>query len=79
MKSLFHNILNELLTEQENTNQEVFTPDQQKFLGKFAEKNSQSLGILYSTSPEGIEEFICICESDAFLLNEHFMPFVGFI
>ena len=58
MKSLFHNILNELLTEQENTNQEVFTPDQQKFLGKFAEKNSQSLGILYSTSPEGIEEFI---------------------
>lgn len=58
MKSLFHNILNELLTEQENTNQEVFTPEQQKFLGKFAEKNSRSLGILYSTSPEGIEEFI---------------------
>lgn len=58
MKLLFEEILNELLNEQETTNQEVFTPQQQKFLGKFAEKNSQSLGILYSTSPEGIEEFI---------------------
>jgi hypothetical protein len=58
MKLLFEEIVNELLNEQETTNQEVFTPQQQKFLGKFAEKNSQSLGILYSTSPEGIEEFI---------------------
>jgi hypothetical protein len=58
MKLLFEEIVNELLNEQENTSQEVFTPQQQKFLGKFAEKNSQSLGILYSTSPEGIEEFI---------------------
>ena len=60
MKQLFEQILDEFLMEQEeNTADEtVFTPEQQKFLGKFAQKGSSSLGILYSKSPEGIEEFI---------------------
>ena len=58
MKHLFEQVLNEILAEEENTDATVFTPEQQKFLGKFAQKGSTSLGILYSKSPEGIEEFV---------------------
>lgn len=60
MKQLFEQILDEFLMEQEEStaDESVFTPEQQKFLGKFAQKGSSSLGILYSKSPEGIEEFI---------------------
>lgn len=57
MKSLFEQILNDILSEQESSEQ-TFTAEQQKFLGKFAQKNSDSLGILYSKTPAGIEEFI---------------------
>jgi len=57
MKHLFEQVLNEILAEEENADATVFTPEQQKFLGKFAQKGSTSLGILYSKSPEGIEEF----------------------
>jgi len=58
MKHLFEQVLNEILAEEENAETTVFTPEQQKFLGKFAQKGSTSLGILYSKSPEGIEEFV---------------------
>jgi hypothetical protein len=62
MKQLFEQILNEILAEQEsangNTDEQVFTPEQQRFLGKFAAYNSTSLGILYSKTGTGIEEFM---------------------
>lgn len=66
MKQLFEEILNEILAEQgaESTDTEitgkesVYTPDQQKFLANFAKNQNDSLGILYSLSPAGIQEFI---------------------
>jgi hypothetical protein len=58
MKHLFEQVLNEILAEEEIADATVFTPEQQKFLGKFAQKGSTSLGILYSKSPEGIAEFV---------------------
>jgi len=58
--------LNEILAEAENTSKEieitgkesVYTPEQQKFLGQFGKTQNQSLGILYSLSPAGIQEFM---------------------
>lgn len=66
MRELFEEILNEILAEAENTSKEieitgkesVYTPEQQKFLGQFGKTQNQSLGILYSLSPAGIQEFI---------------------
>jgi len=62
MKQLFEQILNEILAEQEsasdNSEDQVFTPEQQRFLGKFAAYNTTSLGILYSKTATGIEEFM---------------------
>ena len=66
MKQLFEEILNEILAEQgakstdtEITGKEsVYTPEQQKFLANFAKNQNDSLGILYSLSPAGVQEFI---------------------
>lgn len=48
-------------TDKQNTeipDDDRFSQAEKAFLGKFAEKGSQYLGILYSKSPSGIEEFI---------------------
>jgi hypothetical protein len=63
MKQLFEQIVNELLAEQDQeaaveSTDNVFTPEQQRFLGKFATTNSTSLGIIYSKTATGIEEFM---------------------
>ena len=68
MKLLFEKILNKILLEQEQSEPTAFSTAQQKFLGNFAKKGSESLGIIYSTSPEGIEEFM-LRSGDALNLN----------
>ena len=68
MKLLFEKILNKILLEQEQSEPAAFSTAQQKFLGNFAKKGSESLGIIYSTSPEGIEEFM-LRSGDALNLN----------
>jgi len=68
MKLLFEKILNKILLEQEQSEPSAFSTAQQKFLGNFAKKGSESLGIIYSTSPEGIEEFM-LRSGDALNLN----------
>ncbi len=66
MKQLFETILNKILAEQSDSaaqdevtgKESVYTPDQQKFLANFSKHQNNSLGILYSLSPAGIQEFI---------------------
>lgn len=61
MKKLFELIVNELLIEQEGDiigTESVYTPEQQKFLAHFGKSGNDSLGILYSRSDIGIQEFI---------------------
>jgi hypothetical protein len=66
MTRLFEEILNEILAEQNaksneqevTGNESVYTPEQQKFLANFAQNQTDSLGIVYSLSPAGIQEFI---------------------
>jgi hypothetical protein len=66
MKTLFEQIVDEFLIEQEQpeaeknvqTEHSVYTPEQQKFLARFGELGATHLGILYSDTPEGRQEFI---------------------
>jgi hypothetical protein len=66
MKKLFEEVLAEILAEQDAENNElevtgkesVYTPEQQKFLAQFGKSQNDSLGILYSLSPAGIQEFL---------------------
>ena len=51
--------LQKIVAEQaEDVDTSPFSPQEQAFLGKFAEKGSQYLGILYSKTDIGFEEFI---------------------
>ena len=66
MRKLFEEILNEIIAEQNGKDpaldvtgkESIYTPDQQKFLAHFGKTQNQSLGILYSLSPSGIQEFL---------------------
>lgn len=66
MKKLFEQVLDEILSEQETSTDDievtgtesVYTPEQQKFLAHFGKTQNNSLGVLYSMSPAGIQEFI---------------------
>ena len=65
MRELFEEILNEILAEEENSkefdieaNDSIYTPEQEKFLGHFGKTKNQSLGIIYSLSPAGFQEFL---------------------
>ena len=66
MKKLFERVLDEILAEQDASTDDievtgtesVYTPEQQKFLAHFGKTQNNSLGILYSLSPAGIQEFI---------------------
>lgn len=44
--------------EQESSNADLFSPEEQAFLGKFAEYNTQYLGIIYSKNAIGLQEFL---------------------
>jgi hypothetical protein len=60
MKTLFEQIVDEFLVEQNQSEQEnvIYTPEQQKFLARFGELGATHLGILYSDTPEGRQEFV---------------------
>jgi hypothetical protein len=44
--------------EQESSNADLFSPAEQAFLGKFAEYNTNTLGIIYSKNAIGLQEFL---------------------
>ena len=59
IRKLVQEELQKIVAEQaEDVDTSPFSPGEQAFLGKFAEKGSQYLGILYSKTDIGFEEFI---------------------
>jgi len=59
VRKLVQEELQKIVAEQaEEVDTSPFSPEEQAFLGKFAEKGSQYLGILYSKTDVGFEEFI---------------------
>ena len=60
-QKFIRNIIREELLSalnEEDIETTVFTPAEEKFLAKFVELGSQSLGILYSPNEIGIREFL---------------------
>ena len=62
LTNIIYTTLNEMLNEQDNTEQaedvDAFTEAQQKFLSSFAKADAQHIGVIYSVSDIGIREFI---------------------
>ena len=62
MKHNVEQILKTIITESKHilreTAEGAFTPSEEKFLGMFDKLNTTQLGVLYSTSDEGVREFI---------------------
>lgn len=58
LKYIVHDIVSEIITEQQQNESSPFSKHEQRFLGSFAAANSQQLGIIYSISDIGVREFV---------------------